>query len=170
MDVEVKIREDMKKLGCKCNKKIALAYHLYIYLVDEKLMYDTEYCYNKDIDTLYVVARPNKNEKINIYVPIPTSFDVSMNYVSVLQENLCTVETGPSVSLAFMESDFTTVIYTFTKGLAERQSAEKTLQIRQKEDRRSFINSELKKNKSEILNDALNGGFVDDDDVCQVLD
>ncbi|CAH0714785.1 unnamed protein product, partial [Brenthis ino] len=130
MDVEVKIKEDMKKLGCKCNKKIALAYHLYIYLVDEKLMYDTEYCYNKDIDTLYVVARPNKNEKINIYVPIPTSFD----------------------------------------GLAERQSAEKTSQIRQKEDRRSFINSELKKNESEILNDALNGGFVDDDDVCQVLD
>ncbi|XP_069356119.1 uncharacterized protein [Maniola hyperantus] len=169
MDVEVKIKEDMKNLGCKCDKKISLAYFLYIYLVDQKLMYDTEYCYNRDIDTLYVVAKPNKNEKLNIYVPIPTNQDVSMDFISVLQENLCTVETGPSINLAFIESDFTTVIYTFTKGLAERQSAEKTSLLRQKEERRSFINSELKKNKSAILNEALNGGVVDDDD-CQVLE
>ncbi|XP_046972484.1 uncharacterized protein LOC124539230 [Vanessa cardui] len=169
MDVEVKIKEDMKKLGCKCDKKISLAYHLYIYLVDEKLMYDTEYCYNKDIDTLYVVARSIKNEKLNIYVPIPTSLDISIDFISILQENLCTVETGPSVNLAFIESDGSTVIYTFTKGIAERPSAEKTSQLRQKLERRTFINGELKENRSKILNDALNGGFVDDDD-CQVLD
>ncbi|XP_064074664.1 uncharacterized protein LOC113403710 [Vanessa tameamea] len=169
MDVEVKIKEDMKKLGCKCDRKIALAYHLYIYLVDVKLMYDTEYCYNKDIDTLYVVARSIKNEKLNIYVPIPTSVDISIDFISVLQENLCTVETGPSVNLAFIESDCSTVIYTFTKGIAERPSAEKTSQLRQKFERRTFINGELKENRSKILNDALNGGFVDDDD-CQVLD
>lgn len=170
MEVETKIKEDMKKLGCTCDKKIALAYHLYIYLVDGKLMYDTEYCYNKEIDVLYVVARPTKTEKINIYVPIPTCFDVSMKFVNTLQENLCTVETGPSITLAFIESDFTIVMYTMTKGLAERQSSEKTSQLRQKEERRTFINSELKKNKNEILNDALNGGFVDDEEVCQVLD
>ncbi|XP_045762349.1 uncharacterized protein LOC123865391 [Maniola jurtina] len=169
MDVEVKIKEDMKKLGCKCEKKISLAYFLYIYLVDQKLMYDTEYCYNKDIDTLYVVAKPNRNDKLNIYVPVPTNQDVSMDLINVLQENLCTVETGPSINLAFIESDFTTVIYTFTKGLAERPSADATSLMRQKEERRSFINSELKKNKSAILNEALNGGVVDDDD-CQVLE
>ncbi|CAH2098015.1 unnamed protein product [Euphydryas editha] len=169
MDVEVKIKEDMKKLGCKCDKKIVLAYHLYIYLVDEKLMYDTEYCYNKDIDTLYVVAKPSKHEKLNIYVPIPTSVNVSIDFISILQENLCTVETGPSINLAFIEHDFTIVIYTFTKGIAERQPAERLAQIRQKTERRTFINSELKKNQSQILNDALNGGFVEDDD-CQVLD
>lgn len=169
MEIEVKIKEDMKKLGCKCEKKISLAYFLYIYLVDQKLMYDTEYCYNKDVDTLYVVAKPNKNEKLNIYVPLPTSQDVSMEFINVLQENLCTVETGPSINLAFIESDFTTVIYTFTKGLAERPSAEKTAQARQTEERRSFINSELHKNRTEILNQAMNGGAVDDDD-CQVLE
>ncbi|XP_023946544.2 uncharacterized protein LOC112051922 [Bicyclus anynana] len=169
MEVEEKIKEDMKKLGCKCPKKIALAYSLYIHLVDQKIMYDTEYCYNKDIDTLYVVARPNRNDKLNIYVPVSTSQDVSMNFINVLQENLCTVETGPSINLAFIESDMTTVIYTFTKGLAERPSAEKTSLVRQKEERRTFINSELKKNKSDLLNQALNGGIVDDDD-CEVLD
>lgn len=169
MEIEVKIKEDMKKLGCKCEKKISLAYFLYIYLVVQKLMYDTEYCYNKDVDTLYVVAKPNKNEKLNIYVPLPTSQDVSMEFINVLQENLCTVETGPSINLAFIESDFTTVIYTFTKGLAERPSAEKTAQARQTEERRSFINSELHKNRTEILNQAMNGGAVDDDD-CQVLE
>lgn len=169
MEIEVKIKEDMKKLGCKCEKKIPLAYFLYIYLVDQKLMYDTEYCYNKDVDTLYVVAKPNKDEKLNIYVPLPTSQDVSMEFINVLQENLCTVETGPSINLAFIESDFTTVIYTFTKGLAERPSAEKTAQARQTEERRSFINSELHKNRTEILNQAMNGGAVDDDD-CQVLE
>lgn len=169
MEIEVKIKEDMKKLGCKCEKKISLAYFLYIYLVDQKLMYDTEYCYNKDVDTLYVVAKPNKNEKLNIYVPLPTSQDVSMEFINVLQENLCTVETGPSINLAFIESDFTTVIYTFTKGLAERPSAEKTAQARQTEERRSFIDSELHKNRTEILNQAMNGGAVDDDD-CQVLE
>lgn len=169
MEVELKIKEDMKKLGCSCDKKIALAYHLYIYLVDGKLMYDTEYCYNKDINLLYVVARPTKTEKINIYIPTPTCFDVSMKFVNMLQENLCTVETGPSITLAFVESDFTIVLYTFTKGLAERLSSEKVSQVRQKEERRSFINSELKKKNNEILNDAFNGGFVDDD-TCQVLD
>ncbi|CAG9568763.1 unnamed protein product [Danaus chrysippus] len=168
MDVEVKIKDDMKKLGCKCDKKIVLAYHLYIHLVDEKLMYDTEYCYNKDIDTMYIVARPRKNEKLNIYVPVLTSEDINMDFISVLQENLCTVETGPSVNLAFIEGDFTIVIYTFTKGLAERRSPERTTQMRLKEEKRNFINTELKKNKNKILNDALNGGVVDDD--CVVLE
>lgn len=169
MDIETKIKEDMKSLGCESFTKISLAYHLYIHLVDEKLMYDTEYCYNKDVDTLYIVARPSKSEKMNIYLPIPTSENISIDFINKMQENLCTVETGPTINLAFIEGDATTVIYTFTKGLVERQSSEKVTEHRRKEERRSFINSELKKNKNEILNNALNGGFVDDDD-CQVLD
>ncbi|XP_045506933.1 uncharacterized protein LOC123703095 [Colias croceus] len=169
MDVEVKIKEDMKALGCINEEKISLAYHLYIYLVDERLMYDTEYCYNKDIDTLYIVARPNKLHKINIYVPIPCSFDLSFTYIGMLQENLCTVETGPAINLAFIEEDFTVNIYTITKRLETRQSEEKTAQLRMKEDKRTFINSELKKNRENILKDALDGGVVDDDD-CQIID
>ncbi|XP_068624229.1 uncharacterized protein [Battus philenor] len=169
MEVETKIKEDMKSLGCDSEIKITLAYQLYLYLLDEKLMYDTEYCYNRDVDTLYVVARPNKNEKINIYVPVPTSFDVSMDFINKMQENLCTVETGPIINLAFIEEDFTTVIYSFTKGLAERPSAERAAQHKCREEKRRFINSELKKKKSDILNDALNGGFVDDDD-CEIIE
>lgn len=169
MEIESKIKEDMKSLGCQSDKNVALAFHLYIHLLDEKLMYDTEYCYNKDVDTLYVVARPSQNDKINIYVPIPTSFDVSIDYINKMQENLCTVETGPTINLAFIEEDFTTVIYTFTKGLVERPSAERSQQQKCKEEKRRFINSELKKNRNEILNNALNGGFVDDDD-CEVVE
>ncbi|KAL0860648.1 hypothetical protein ABMA27_009997 [Loxostege sticticalis] len=169
IDIEAKIKEDMKALGCESDMKITLAYHLYIHLVDEKLMYDTEYCYNKDIDTLYIVARPSKNEKINIYVPIPTYDDINLEFINKIQENLCTVETGPSINLAFIEGDSTTVIYTFTKGLVERPPPEKITEQRKKEERRSFINNELRKYRNDIMNDALNGGFVDDDD-CQVLD
>lgn len=168
MDIETKIKEDMRSVGCSSNTKISLAYFLYVHLVDEKLMYDTEYCYNKDIDTLYIMARPSKNEKINIYVPVMTSEDISMDFINKLQENLCTVETGPSVNLAFTEGDSTTAIYTFTKDLVERPAAEKVIEQKRREERRSFINSELKKNKNTILNTALNGGYVDDDD-CEVL-
>ncbi|KAI5632313.1 sen15 protein domain-containing protein [Phthorimaea operculella] len=167
MDIEEKIKGDMLSLGCKSDLKVSLAYHLYIHLVDEKLMYDTEYCYNKDIDTLYIVARPGKNDKMNIYVPVPTSEDISMERIKLLQENLCTIETGPIINLAFMEGDSTTVIYSFTKGLAEKKVGDKSAQNRM--ERRSYINSELKKNKSTILNDALNGGVVDED-VCLILD
>ncbi|XP_053620066.1 uncharacterized protein LOC128680736 [Plodia interpunctella] len=169
MDVEIKIKEDMKSLGCESDMKISLAYQLYIHLVDEKLMYDTEYCYNKDVDTLYVVARPRKNEKLNIYVPIRTYDDISLDFINTMQENLCTVESGPSINLAFIEGDSTIVIYSFTKGLVERPSAEKISENRKKEERRSFINSELVRHRSEILHDALNGGVIDDDD-CLVLD
>lgn len=168
MDIENKIKEDMRSLGCDCNTKVSLAYFLYVHLVDKKLMYDTEYCYNKDIDTLYIMAKPNKNEKINIYVPVMTSDDISMDFINKLQENLCTVETGPSVNLAFIEGDSSTVIYTFTKSLVERPDVEKVIEQKRKEERRIFINSELKKNKNNILNNALNGGYVDDDD-CEVL-
>lgn len=168
MDIEAKIKEDMRSLGCDSNTKISLAYFLYVYLVDDKLMYDTEYCYNKDIDTLYIMARPNKNEKINIYVPVMTSEDISMDFINKLQENLCTVETGPSVNLAFVEGDTTTVIYAFTKDLVQRLATEKVTEQKRREERRIFINSELKKNKNNILNAALNGGYVDDDD-CEVL-
>lgn len=76
MDIENKIKQDMRKLGCDSNHKIALAFHLYIYLMDHKLMYDTEYCYNKDIETLYIIARPSKNANLNIYVPVPTTDDL----------------------------------------------------------------------------------------------
>ncbi|XP_049881414.1 uncharacterized protein LOC126377614 [Pectinophora gossypiella] len=167
MDVETKIKEDMRGLGCESDIKISLAYQLYIHLIDEKLMYDTEYCYNKDIDALYIVARPSKNEKMNIYVPIPTSEDISMDKINEMQENLCTIETGPAINLAFTEADSTTVIYSFTKGLIERQNVEKAAANRN--ERRSFINSELKKNKNNILNDAMNGGIVDEDD-CMILE
>lgn len=169
MEVEAKIKEDMRNLGCQSEKKITLAYQLYIYLLDEKLMYDTEYCYNKDVDTLYIVARPNKNEKINIYVPIPTNFDVSVDYINKMQENLCTVETGPTINLAFIEEDFTTVLYTFTKGLVDRPSLDRATQLKCKEEKRRFINSEIHKKKTDILNDAMNGGFVDDDD-CEIIE
>ncbi|XP_026730981.1 uncharacterized protein LOC113496081 [Trichoplusia ni] len=169
MDIETKIKDDMKALGCNSELKISLAYYLYLHLVDDKLMYDTEYCYNKDIDTLYIVARPNRNDKLNIYVPIPTYDEISIDFINKIQENLCTVETGPTVNLAFIEGDFTTVIYTFTKGIVNRPPPDKVSQQRAKEGRRNFIDNELKKNRTGILNDALNGGVVDDDD-CQVLD
>ncbi|CAH4029668.1 uncharacterized protein LOC123711480 [Pieris brassicae] len=168
MDVEAKIKEDMKALGCTSEQKISLALYLYVTLVDDRLMYDTEYCYNTDIDTLYIVARPNKLHKMNIYVPIPSSFDLSLDYIGKLQENLCTVETGPSINLAIFEEDFTMNIYTFTKNLEPRQSDEKATKLKLKEERRTFINGELKKHKESILNDALNGGFVDDDD-CEIV-
>ncbi|KAG6454215.1 hypothetical protein O3G_MSEX008561 [Manduca sexta] len=169
MDVEEKIKGDMRSLGCNCEMKISLAYFLYIYLVDEKPMYDTEYCYNKDINTLYVVARPSKNQKLNIYVPVPTFQEITMDFISKLQENLCTVETGHAINLAFIDSDFTTVIYTFSKGISKRLPQEQINQNRRKEERRTFINNELKKSHKNITNDALNGGFVDDDD-CQVVE
>ncbi|CAB3226208.1 unnamed protein product [Arctia plantaginis] len=168
MDIETKIKQDMKALGCKSDMKIALAYYLYMYLVDEKIMYDTEYCYNKDIDTLYVVARPNKQEKPNIYVPIPTQDMLSIDFINQIQENLCTVETGPTVNLAFIEGDFTTVIYTFTKGLVNREPTG-TIGIQRAKYYRSFIDNELQKCRNEILNAALDGGVVDDDD-CEVLE
>lgn len=164
MDVEFKIKNDMESLGCQSKRKVALAYHLYLYLIDVKLMYDVEYCYNKDVDTLYVVARPNKNEKLNIYIPFPTSDDVTMELIETLQENLCTVETGPSINLAFIEGDFSTVIYNFTRGLIDLKSSEGLTHRRNREERRSFIDKELKMKKEQILKDALDGGVVDDDD------
>lgn len=159
MDVESKIKEDMSSLGCKSEKKISLAYHLYVYLIDEKLMYDCEYCYNRDIETLYVVARRNKNDKLNIYVPVATHDDVTMHLINELQVNLCTVETGPMINLAFIDGDFTTVIYSFIKGIVARTNSEKQ---NKREEKRSFINNELKKKRNEILNEALNGVVVDD--------
>ncbi|XP_073960808.1 uncharacterized protein [Choristoneura fumiferana] len=169
MDVESKIKEDMRSLGCNSEVKISLACFLYMHLVDKKLMYDTEYCYNEDVDTLYVVARRSKSEKMNIYVPIPTFEDVNMDFIGKLQENLCTIETGPSINLAFIDGDSSTVIYTFTKGLVERPTPEKVTERRTREERRIFIDNELRKNKNDIMNNALNGGFVDDDD-CQVVE
>lgn len=170
MDVENKIKEEMASLGCKSKQKINLAYHLYIYLIDVKLMYDVEYCYNKDIDTLYVVARPSKNQKLNIYIPFLTAEDVTMQLIDLLQENLCTIETGPVVNLAFIEGDSTTVIYSFTKGLIDIQSPEGLTRRKTREERRNFIDSELRKNREQILKDAMDGGLIDDDDDCQVLD
>lgn len=169
MDIEARIKEDMASLGCTSKTKIALAYHLYIYLVDEKLMYDTEYCYNKDIDTLYVVARPGRGGKINIYVPVLSSHDISLGLIAHLQDNLCTVETGPTVHLAFVEGDSTTVVYSFTKGLVDIQAPEGLLRKRTREERRKFIDSELRKKRGDILNSAFNGGVVDDND-CQIVD
>lgn len=169
MDLEAKIKEDMASLGCSSKTKISLAYHLYIHLVDEKLMYDTEYCYNKDIDTLYVVARPAKGGKMNIYVPTLSSNEISLELISHLQDNLCTVETGPTVNLAFVEGDSTTVIYSFTKGLVDLQAPEAQLRRRTRDERRKFIDSELRKNREDILNKAFNGGVVDDND-CQIVD
>ncbi|GBP53182.1 hypothetical protein EVAR_28525_1 [Eumeta japonica] len=168
MDGESKIKEDMMSLGCQSKLKIALAYQLYMYLIDVKLMYDVEYCYNQDIDILYIVAKPSKNEKMNIYVPVLTSEEVSMNQIETLQENLCTIESGPSINLAFIEGDTTTVIYTFTRDLVHPQADDGLLNRKTREQRRSFIDGELRKNRSQILQQTLDGGVVDDD--CQIIE
>lgn len=162
MEVESKIKQDMKGLGCQSEMKIALAYHLYIYLVDKKKMYDTEYCYNKDIDKVYIVARPSKTSKPNIYVPIAAQDTISMDYINEIQEHLCTVETGPTVNLAFIDGDFTTVIYTFTKEFVNKEPIGVS-EIQRAKYYRSFIDKELQKCRTEILNTAFHGGVVDND-------
>lgn len=163
MDVEAKIKEDMMSLGCQSREKILLAYHLYVYLIDTKLMYDTEYFYNNDLDTLYMIAKPSKNQKPNIYVPLPTTDEVTIEKIVQLQKHLCTDETGSVVNLAFIEGDLNTVIYSFNSGLVDLYTPEGASKRKTREERRNFIDSELKRNKKQILENTSSEAQSDDE-------
>lgn len=160
--MDLKITNHLKSLGCKSNISIALAYQVYVELFEVKLMYNVDFAYSKDLDLIYLTAKPTKKANTQIFIPQSTSQTINMKIISEYQNKLCDKDKEQTVTIACVESDSTVVLYTFTKGLIDVQDPEYLTRHRTREERKNFLENEIRKNKFSILLEAHNQSVIED--------
>ncbi|XP_077295977.1 uncharacterized protein LOC143918135 [Arctopsyche grandis] len=160
--MEKKVHNHLKLLGCTSPIQISLAYQVFIELFDVKLMHDVEFFYNVNLRLPYLTAKTAKNTPAHIFVPHSTSEPITMSYIEEVQKNICTNSSQPSVTLACIEGDSTIVFYTFTKDLINLQNPECFVRQKTREERKDYLENEIRKNRNALLLQAYNQSVIDE--------
>lgn len=161
-EMERVICEHLKLLGCRSSAEIAFAYQVYLELFDVKLMHDVVFYYNIDINQIYLTAKASKNSVPCIFVPHPSHIAATMPYIEKLQRNLCTPECEQSITLVCIEEDSTMVFYTFFCHLIESQNPEILTRPKTREERKAYLDSEIRRNRNRLLLEFLRQRMSDD--------
>lgn len=156
--MEAKLKDTIISLGCQDRNTAARAALLHLHLSEELLMYNIEPHYHKDSQTVYITASKSKNSVSQIFVPHNANDNLNLERVKRIQEALM----SDSINFALIDSDSTIVIYALTSGIKTLKNAEELNRSSNKNERRHFIDKELKKQKMSILTQAEQQTVIDD--------
>ncbi|KAL2713256.1 tRNA-splicing endonuclease subunit Sen15 [Vespula squamosa] len=134
------------KLGCNDPIKISNAFYIYMQLCEDKRFWHIDYKYNQELDLLYLEIKKNKNSNLEIYVPWPISFSITIDFIEKIQKVL---ETDRLI-FAFKSADSTSVFYRASAGLIKPISPEIRKQLKEKEDKKILLERNIKKNTSNL--------------------
>ncbi|KZC08304.1 PREDICTED: uncharacterized protein LOC107186608 [Dufourea novaeangliae] len=134
------------KLGCTDPVKISTTFHVYIELCEARRYWDVNYKYNERLDVLYLEVKRKKNSEAEIYIPWPTLYNISLNKIEEIQEGL----NSDRITFAFKSEDSTSIIYKVSKGLLKPMSPEVTKLMKEKEEKKSELEKEIRKNTSNL--------------------
>ena len=134
------------KLGCSDPVKISTTFNVYIELCEAKRYWEVNYKYNEALDLLYLEVKRNKNCETEIYVPWPALYNISLNKIEEIQKGLNTER----ITFVFKSEDSNSIIYKVSKGLAKPMTPEATKLMKQKEERKSNLEKEIRKNTSNL--------------------
>ncbi|XP_006621914.1 uncharacterized protein LOC102670720 [Apis dorsata] len=132
------------KLGCTDPVKISTTFYVYIELCEAKRYWEVNYKYNENLDLLYLEVKKNKTSQTEIYVPWPTSCNISLKIIEKIQEGL-NVE---QITFVFKLEDSTSIIYKATKGLVKPIDPETSKLMKEKEEKKLNLEKEIRKNTS----------------------
>ncbi|KAF3424095.1 hypothetical protein E2986_09787 [Frieseomelitta varia] len=150
------------KLGCTDPIKISTTFYVYIELCEAKRYWEVNYKYNENLDLLYLEVKKNKNSQTEVYVPWPTSSNISLDMIEKIQKDLDIEQ----ITLVFKLEDSTSIIYKVSKGLVKPISPEKTKLMKEKEEKKLNLEKEIRKNTSYLyeLAKSLNTEDANKDD------
>ncbi|KOX77706.1 tRNA-splicing endonuclease subunit Sen15 [Melipona quadrifasciata] len=150
------------KLGCTDPIKISTTFYVYIELCEAKRYWEVNYKYNENLDLLYLEVKRNKNSQTEVYVPWPTSSNISLDMIEKMQRDLDVEQ----ITLVFKLEDSTSIIYKVSKGLVKPASPGKTKLMKEKEEKKLNLEKEIRKNTSYLyeLAKSLNTEDANKDD------
>ncbi|XP_071874845.1 tRNA-splicing endonuclease subunit Sen15 [Bombus fervidus] len=132
------------KLGCIDPVKISTTFYVYIELCEAKKYWEVDYKYNENLDLLYLVVRKKKNSQTEIYVPWPASCNISLDTIEKIQTGLDVEQ----ITLVLKLEDSTSIIYKVSKDLVKPVDPERTKLMKEKEEKKSNLEKEIRKNTS----------------------
>ncbi|XP_053970780.1 uncharacterized protein LOC128872288 [Hylaeus volcanicus] len=134
------------KLGCTDPIRISTTFYVYIELCEARRYWEVNYKYSESLDLLYLEVKRKKNSEIEIYIPWPTLYSISLNRIEEIQQGLTTER----VTFVFKSEDGTSIIYKVTKGLVKPMAPEATKLMKEKEEKKSQLEKEIRKNTSHL--------------------
>ncbi|CAD1479027.1 unnamed protein product, partial [Heterotrigona itama] len=132
------------KLGCTDPIKISTTFYVYIELCEAKRYWEVNYKYNENLDLLYLEVKRNINSQTEVYVPWPTSSNISLDMIEKIQKDLNVKQ----ITFVFKLEDSTSIIYKVSEGLVKPVSPRKTKLMKEKEEKKLNLEKEIRKNTS----------------------
>ncbi|CAK9797926.1 hypothetical protein ANTQUA_LOCUS1434 [Anthophora quadrimaculata] len=132
------------KLGCSDPIKISTTFNVYIELCEVRKYWEVNYKYNESLDLLYLEVKRRKSSELELFIPWPRLFNISLEKIEKIQEAL-NVE---KVTFVFKGEDSTSIIYRVSKGLVKPMSPETTKLMKEKEEKKFNLEKEIRKNTS----------------------
>ncbi|EZA50466.1 hypothetical protein DMN91_009813 [Ooceraea biroi] len=134
------------KLGCNDPVKTSTAFYVYIELCEAKRFWDVKYKYKEELDLLYLEVRKKEHSPLEIYIPWPVKHNISLNKIQKMQQAL----QNERLTFVFKSEDSSSVFYTVSAGLVKPAAPEVTRQLKEKEERRSNLEAEIRRNTSNV--------------------
>lgn len=134
------------KLGCNNPVKVSTAFYVYIELCEVKRFWHVDYKYNDELDLIYLEAKKNKNSNIEIYIPWPVSFSITIELIEEIQQTIQTEQ----LIFVFKAADSTSVCYKVSAGLVKPITPELTKQLKEKEEKKTLLEKNIRKNTSNL--------------------
>lgn len=132
----------INELGCNDPVKISTAFYVYIELCEVKRYWDVKYKYNKDLDLLYLEGKRKKNSDVEIFVPWPTLYNITLDKIEKIQQGL----NSERVTMIFKSEDSNSVMYRVSAGLVKPLAPEVTKRLKEAEEKKLELEKEIQRN------------------------
>ncbi|XP_072767652.1 tRNA-splicing endonuclease subunit Sen15 [Anoplolepis gracilipes] len=134
------------KLGCNDPVKTSTAFYVYIELCEVKRFWDVKYKYKEELDLFYLEVRKREHSSLEIYIPWPTKYNISIDKIEKMQQAL----QNERLTLVFKSEDSSSVQYTISAGLVKPAAPEATKQLKEREEKKYNLETEIRRNTSNL--------------------
>lgn len=134
------------KLGCNDPVKTSTAFYVYIELCEVKRFWDVKYKYKDELDLFYLEVRKRENSPLEIYIPWPTKYNISIDKIEKMQQAL----QNERLIFVFKSEDSSSVLYTISAGLVKPATPEATKELKEREEKKCNLETEIRRNTSHL--------------------
>lgn len=134
------------KLGCNDPVKTSTAFYVYIELCEVKRFWDVKYKYKEELDLFYLEVKKREHSSLEIYIPWPTKYSISIDKIEKMQQAL----QNERLTFVFKSEDSSSVLYTISTGLIKPAAPEATKQLKEKEEKKYNLETEIRRNTSNL--------------------
>ncbi|XP_011644805.1 tRNA-splicing endonuclease subunit Sen15-like [Pogonomyrmex barbatus] len=130
------------KLGCNDPIKTSTAFYVYIEICEVRRYWDVTYKYNQELDLIYFEVKKKKCSPLEIYVPWPTKYTISIDKIEKMQQLL----QNERLTIVLKFEDSSSIFYTVTTGLLKPATPEASKQQKEKVEKILNLESEIQRN------------------------